>query len=585
MPRLPLFFGSVSVDRNGDCSPGNSSASVRFAKSAPPTASWPGLSAVLVAAALLTFAEAAISSKQAHADPIISQWTFRYRDADNVLHLVRLGQTTVFDQEPDGSNTFRQVGPFGVSGPFPYIDTGTGGVASATVDNFEVGGLDLQGRIEAHAEIGTGATKQVITVRGPSATSDPQGDPLPGAFRTGESAVQPNVPGNFAMPVVTDLPGNATATGRAFAIFDSMVTGVRYADHLGSNGMNVNVIDSAAGTFTKIDSSNLYRVFVTNADAFDWDIMLHEFGHVVSTNNKFDDSPGGSHGFNEVIGDTNAMGGARNGKKLAWSEGFANYFQAAAQDWENGLAGADRLPDVKERAGGPSIRDTITTYLDEVDQNVEWNIEARNTLKTNGMAQAERLGPRNELAIARILWDLMDGTGGSEGPVDQVTLGSKQVFELAKQVVNPADAPAAQHGAYTLEDFEKTVLNSTPDNRRKTQIGAVFAEHGAAPRALRAVVGGGPPAPPPSPVLLASVLGTRGLQDGTGVKQVPGGVILGLDPLNDPASDFTIPVFGAGQRPTFEWLATFDPDNSAERYQLQFFQEFGRECIALRYVG
>lgn len=511
------------------------------------------------------------SAGTAHADAITSAWTFRYQDVSAAALPVRLGQVSVFDEDPDGAATFRQIGPFGTSGPFPFLDTGFLGTATLELDNFEVGGIDPQGRVEAHAEIGAGAVKQVLTVRGPGTTNDPDGRPLPGDFRIGASTVQLNQNADFAQPVVTNLPGNATDIGKAFAIFDAMITGARYADHLGSAGTFVNVISPFTGTFAVDDGAGTYRIYVRSDDAFDWDVMVHELGHVISTANKFDDSPGGDHNFDEILADVALPGGAvRDGKKLAWSEGFANYYQAAAQDYENGLVGSERLPDVKESAGGPSIRDTITLYMDEVDASLSWDIESRGTLKDGGAAVTEAHGDRNELAVARVLWDLMDGTGGTEGAADEVTLGHRAVFDLARTIRNPTDPAADQHGAFSLEDFEKSVLASTASARRKTQLGAIFAEHRAAPRAVRAAAPGMPIIPAPFAANVGDVSDLT--LDLTGVSEVPGGVLGDALELPDPDPDASVPTFRvADAPPTFEWLAPWALNDPTERYRLQFF--------------
>lgn len=56
----------------------------------------------------------------------------------------------------------------------------------------------------------------------------------------------------------------------------------------------------------------------SDCDHFDNSIILHEYGHFIESHYSVSNSPGGRHAPNEVID-----------PRLAWSEGFANFFQAA----------------------------------------------------------------------------------------------------------------------------------------------------------------------------------------------------------------------------------------------------------------
>lgn len=160
-------------------------------------------------------------------------------------------------------------------------------------------------------------------------------------------------------------------------------------------------------------------------------MTLHEFGHVISEEDGFDAAPGGQHKFPDLIA-----------VKLAWSGGWGNYFQDAAQDWENRQACNERLPNVSLADGTSSIRGTVTIYLDKIDLDIEWSLERRNTYKFAGHAQVEAQGDRNEMAVARVLWNLMDGTGRTEGKKDELTLGHSKVFELARR---PLPVARMQH--------------------------------------------------------------------------------------------------------------------------------------------
>ncbi|MEK7356871.1 MAG: hypothetical protein AAB250_10505, partial [Bdellovibrionota bacterium] len=57
---------------------------------------------------------------------------------------------------------------------------------------------------------------------------------------------------------------------------------------------------------------------VSDMDHFDNSVIVHEYGHFIEDQFGNPDSPGGSHNGNSVID-----------PRLAWGEGWANFFQAA----------------------------------------------------------------------------------------------------------------------------------------------------------------------------------------------------------------------------------------------------------------
>jgi hypothetical protein len=59
----------------------------------------------------------------------------------------------------------------------------------------------------------------------------------------------------------------------------------------------------------------------SNSDQFDDSIVLHEFGHYIASIHSRDDSPGGRHAVGERVD-----------PRLAWSEGWADFFSAMARD-------------------------------------------------------------------------------------------------------------------------------------------------------------------------------------------------------------------------------------------------------------
>ncbi|MDO9286432.1 MAG: hypothetical protein Q7U26_16170, partial [Aquabacterium sp.] len=474
-------------------------------------------------------------------DVIEGNWQFGYQDLDNRTHAVRLGRMEVYDQQPDGSTTYRAIGPFGTSGPFPTIVTGLNGKASAQLENFEAGGIDPAGRILAAT--GSGSVQVSMNFK--------RADNTAGANYTAQSPAVANVGGSFSALPYT-VPGTNTDEGRAFASFDALVTGKRYLEFLGAQAITINGVLGTPGiTSVNQPASQDARTFQLNvglnesatrpgnisSDAFDWDVLLHEVGHAASFANGFNGfpMPGGSHSFSGILTDA-----------LAWSEGYSNFFQSAAQDWENRQPGLAQLPDVRIGAGKASIRDEITTYRDTIDADLGWNIEQKGTLTDGGkpVVEATRDGERNELSVARMLWDLLDGTGGAEGKADEVTLGHKALFDLL-----------VKSTAKTFSEFIDFLAKEFKDARTRTDFGAIFAEHHVAPRALGTLLAPPPPAPPaPLPPPPAA---TTAPDAATGTAQTPAKDVVDARWNPDPAPETRLPVFRVGidPPPILNWLA------------------------------
>ncbi len=72
------------------------------------------------------------------------------------------------------------------------------------------------------------------------------------------------------------------------------------------------------------------NVKTADTDHFDNSVILHEYGHFLEDRYGFSSSPGGSHDGNFVID-----------PRLAWSEGWANYFQAAVRSYNDSSSDGD----------------------------------------------------------------------------------------------------------------------------------------------------------------------------------------------------------------------------------------------------
>jgi hypothetical protein len=126
----------------------------------------------------------------------------------------------------------------------------------------------------------------------------------------------------------------------------------------------------------------------SDTDHFDNSVVLHEYGHFLEDSFARSDSPGGSHNGNFIID-----------PRLAWSEGWANFFQTAVQD-------------------SSVYRDTVGnstcaggTFLG-VNLNLETAVSGQDRMPA-GTLLGE--GIFREVSVSRVLWDFMDDSGVDGG--------------------------------------------------------------------------------------------------------------------------------------------------------------------------
>jgi lysophospholipase L1-like esterase len=188
--------------------------------------------------------------------------------------------------------------------------------------------------------------------------------------------------------------------GRAFALLDAMYTvggfyqqirqsswpsrlTVRYpsgSDLSYTNGFLIQI----AGGDTTCGSTWCYE------DAFNWDVLAHEVGHVVAAYAGMTSSPGGAHNICDA-----AWTGGRSkadAVALAWSEGWASFYGLASL--------ASGIPAGIPEAGGTAYNRTAGP-----PHNVGGSFSA--DLESVGGGCNPR-GDDSELAVARALWDLWD---------------------------------------------------------------------------------------------------------------------------------------------------------------------------------
>jgi len=126
----------------------------------------------------------------------------------------------------------------------------------------------------------------------------------------------------------------------------------------------------------------------SDTDHFDNSVILHEYGHFLEDVYGKSDSPGGSHNGNAIID-----------PRLAWSEGWSNFFQTAVTN----------TPVYRDTIGNSSC--TGGTFLG-VNLNIETAVSGQDKMPV-GTTMGE--GVYRELSVSRTLWDTMDNTGVDGG--------------------------------------------------------------------------------------------------------------------------------------------------------------------------
>jgi hypothetical protein len=253
----------------------------------------------------------------------------------------------------------------------------------------------------------------------------------------------------------------------AFGVLDSVTTAGRAADSAGIGLTSLDIHFPGAGDDD--DSySNSGGLYIGDRDWADWDVIDHEYGHRVAHDLGIDDSPGGNHclenNVSVYICPDNGVPveplGLEDGAKLAWSEGWANFYAEAAQE-SDGSA-----PAIANIADGRYVDTPLTTDMtDSLDSGYGFGYENEEEssqldpppfdVAANFVYQADD----NEVAMARWLYDLFD-TGGFDidDDVEDSHLSIEEMADIFSAVgaVNLQGADAGIFNADLYSDVSST---------------------------------------------------------------------------------------------------------------------------------
>jgi hypothetical protein len=245
-------------------------------------------------------------------------------------------------------------------------------------------------------------------------------------------------------PALTDVPAGSTVTrdltansvdqnNTAFSLQAALtIAAARVTTLHGSALPSIPVVFPATGSFYNGSSLNLVEM-----DRFDWDVILHEYGHFVADQLNIENNPGGVHRFSENLSDS--RGRKVIGIRLAWGEGWPTYFAVRT------------LADVASGLGVPNAGDV--RYQDTEDSTLDVSLEGPATL-----------GEDNERTVMNALWDLDDAHPDGR---DRLALGPQRVWDLID-----AGDPTSLSEAY----------GRFSPNRRSEPVNCIFTDARVAPR-------------------------------------------------------------------------------------------------------
>ncbi len=144
----------------------------------------------------------------------------------------------------------------------------------------------------------------------------------------------------------------------------------------------------------------------SDTDHFDNSVIIHEYGHFLEDTQFATDSPGGSHDGDGVID-----------PRLAWSEGWGNFIQAAVQDYTAAAAAQSYTPEYIDTDGNS---DGVTHMF------FHTNLETASSGSDLPAYAGE--GNFREFAVTRLLWDVVDTTPAEAAATDNISGKFKEIW-------------------------------------------------------------------------------------------------------------------------------------------------------------
>ncbi|RME14832.1 MAG: hypothetical protein D6797_07945 [Bdellovibrio sp.] len=182
-----------------------------------------------------------------------------------------------------------------------------------------------------------------------------------------------------------------------------------------------------------------------DTDHFDNSIILHEYGHFLEDVYSKSDSPGGSHGGNRIID-----------PRLAWGEGWGNFFQAAVRN----------SPDYIDTFGNTD--GTNYGYIFNIPLEDVSTFGCSSSPSKPGCDLPTNNGEGNfrEFAITRTLWDLFDDATETG---DNVNASFPDIWATLTSSTGFLDPLTAFRSIGLLHERQPALTGSTPDDWSSVQ--------------------------------------------------------------------------------------------------------------------
>jgi hypothetical protein len=329
--------------------------------------------------------------------------------------------------------------------------------ADAMVASFN---LDRQGQYNVNVGVPSltrnGSYLKIFADNGASAASTDYVTTF--VYQTGNAGALNNGINTINVNLATDQSG-------VFSVIDGMLTGQDFAKDVqgAAPGKAAVKFPSPDGTFYAAGTN---RLDVVDADAFDWDPSVHEYGHYITITDGIGVSTPGKH--SSGVSSIPALGKV-TGARMGFKEGVATWFSIASQNWKQA---GNNIPISAPRVGN-------LLYEDTVDATISYSAE---TLTGNKPQYTSNKGEGDELTTIRILWDLGDNSGPAE-PKDRIARGQDQVYKDLKAAANAQGDGKLKNLSQVWNyyyDLQGAGNNAAKDKWR-TDLGAIWEYNGVSP--------------------------------------------------------------------------------------------------------
>jgi hypothetical protein len=250
---------------------------------------------------------------------------------------------------------------------------------------------------------------------------------------------------------------NTVAAGRSWSVFQAITQAGLYAET--RNGAAFPQVDATWPTNRGCAFSVAAGILVRPTAVWEWDPIMHEYGHYVQSQLGTANNPGGRH-TEECL--TVEQGTKDKGTRMAWGEGWATYFGISAQA-VRGLAGL----------GVPRVGDVS---YDAPALGLAISLEAQDN---------SSIGEDCETAVARSLWDLYDTANDgyesiSQGDAalwDRVKAGKPKTLSAFWALTRAAAADAGVDLAIAnvAANHQAGAVPTEPANNAEIAPGTTFA--------------------------------------------------------------------------------------------------------------